>query len=110
MSPSSAAPSPVHAGLPLSGGFVGVDVFCVISGYVIGGMLFRQLEGGARFSFVSFYTRATHLSVDGALTLVDRFRGLIRRHARYGTASATSSAGTPRAPMATTMYCRSSTM
>jgi peptidoglycan/LPS O-acetylase OafA/YrhL len=46
-----------HMGLPLSGGFVGVDVFFVISGFVIGGMLFRQLEGGARFSFVSFYTR-----------------------------------------------------
>jgi peptidoglycan/LPS O-acetylase OafA/YrhL len=46
-----------HAGLPLSGGFVGVDVFFVISGYVIGAMLFRQLEGGAPFSFVSFYTR-----------------------------------------------------
>ncbi len=31
-----------HAGLPLSGGFVGVDAFFVISGYVVAQMLLRE--------------------------------------------------------------------
>lgn len=31
-----------HAGLPTPGGFVGVDVFFVISGYVITAMLMRE--------------------------------------------------------------------
>ena len=38
------------------GGFVGVDVFFVISGYLISGILLRDLEG-ERLSFASFYAR-----------------------------------------------------
>lgn len=40
----------------LQGGFVGVDVFFVISGFLITGILFSELEDG-RFSFVRFYQR-----------------------------------------------------
>jgi peptidoglycan/LPS O-acetylase OafA/YrhL len=39
-----------------SGGFTGVDVFFVISGYLISGILFRELERG-RFTFSGFYAR-----------------------------------------------------
>ena len=46
-----------HAGLPFfEGGFVGVDVFFVISGYLITSILLDDLEKD-RFSIVNFYER-----------------------------------------------------
>src|SRR5690606_11766193 len=46
-----------HANIPgFSGGFVGVDVFFVISGYLITGILLRELDTET-FSIVSFYER-----------------------------------------------------
>ncbi len=46
-----------HAGLPgFSGGFVGVDVFFVISGYLITQIVWSELENG-RFSLSGFYLR-----------------------------------------------------
>lgn len=41
----------------LSGGFVGVDVFFVISGYLISGILFRELRGEGRIRFADFYSK-----------------------------------------------------
>jgi peptidoglycan/LPS O-acetylase OafA/YrhL len=47
-----------HANLPgLSGGFVGVDVFFVISGFVITGLLIRECEATNKISLVHFYAR-----------------------------------------------------
>lgn len=46
-----------HAGLfGLSGGYVGVDIFFVISGYLITSILIEEIEG-SRFSFSAFYER-----------------------------------------------------
>lgn len=46
-----------HAGLPLPGGFIGVDVFFVISGFVITGMLGRELLASGVIRLRDFYTR-----------------------------------------------------
>jgi peptidoglycan/LPS O-acetylase OafA/YrhL len=46
-----------HAGLPVPGGFVGVDVFFVISGFVITGMIHRERSSTGRFRFGRFYLR-----------------------------------------------------
>ena len=49
----------VHAGFGLfSGGFVGVDVFFVISGYLITTIILKGLERG-HFSLIEFYERRT---------------------------------------------------
>ena len=46
-----------HASSALApGGFVGVDIFFVISGYLISNLIFKDLEKG-RFQFTDFYTR-----------------------------------------------------
>lgn len=46
-----------HAGVAgFSGGFVGVDVFFVISGFLITGILAREIDAG-RFSLLGFYER-----------------------------------------------------
>lgn len=46
-----------HAGLPVPGGFVGVDVFFVISGFVITAMLMREWNSTGRIRLGRFYVR-----------------------------------------------------
>src|SRR5581483_2925162 len=46
-----------HAGVPLHGGFTGVDVFFVISGFVITQLLLRDLVSQGRMRFARFYAR-----------------------------------------------------
>src|SRR4051812_28766373 len=46
-----------HAGLPVPGGFRGVDVFFVISGFVITAMLVAELESSGRLDLRRFYVR-----------------------------------------------------
>ncbi|MEV4275373.1 acyltransferase family protein [Actinoplanes xinjiangensis] len=47
-----------HAGVPgLSGGFVGVDVFFVISGFLITGLLRREYAATGRIRLARFYAR-----------------------------------------------------
>ena len=58
-----------HAGLPaFAGGYLGVDVFFVISGYLITGILARDLAAG-RFSLARFYERRARRILP-ALTVV----------------------------------------
>jgi peptidoglycan/LPS O-acetylase OafA/YrhL len=46
-----------HADLPVPGGFVGVDVFFVISGYVVTRMLYTELIDHDRIDLRGFYLR-----------------------------------------------------
>lgn len=59
-----------HAGVPgFSGGFVGVDVFFVISGFLITGILRREIEAG-RFSIAGFYERRVRRILPALLFLM----------------------------------------
>ena len=51
-----------HAGVPgFSGGFVGVDVFFVISGYLITSLIRSELRNG-NFQLVNFWERRVRRS------------------------------------------------
>ena len=58
-----------HAELPVPGGFVGVDVFFVISGFVITAMLMREWARYGRVRFGHFYFRR-FLRLTPALALI----------------------------------------
>jgi peptidoglycan/LPS O-acetylase OafA/YrhL len=45
-----------HSGL-VSGGFVGVDIFFVISGFLISGMIYADIRAHAKFRIADFYER-----------------------------------------------------
>jgi len=66
-----------HFGGGLSGGFVGVDVFFVISGFLITGILAREVEQGT-FSLQRFWTRRLRRIAPASLvvTVVTLLAGL----------------------------------
>jgi peptidoglycan/LPS O-acetylase OafA/YrhL len=59
-----------HVGIPqVSGGFVGVDVFFVISGFVITGLLLRERSSSST-NFLSFYARRARRILPAALLVI----------------------------------------
>lgn len=58
-----------HAGLGVPGGFVGVDVFFVISGFLITSLILRDLHAG-KFSLVHFWERRARRILPAAVVMV----------------------------------------
>lgn len=60
-----------HAGVPgFGGGFIGVDVFFVISGYLIGGLLLREMETTGRIDLWAFYARRVRRLLPASLVML----------------------------------------
>jgi peptidoglycan/LPS O-acetylase OafA/YrhL len=83
-----------HFEAPVYGGFVGVDIFFVISGYLITGIIQAELKTGA-FSFARFYERRVRrllpaLYVMVALSAIPSFHYLLTSERTEFFRSATS--------------------
>ncbi len=60
-----------HAGVvAVPGGFVGVDVFFVISGFLITGLLIREVEKSGRISLRDFWARRARRLLPAAATVL----------------------------------------
>lgn len=60
-----------HAKLPwLAGGFVGVDVFFVLSGYLITGLLVREIDATGTVNLLDFYARRVRRLLPALLLVV----------------------------------------
>ncbi|MGZ6777457.1 MAG: acyltransferase family protein, partial [Mycobacterium sp.] len=60
-----------HAGLPwVSGGFIGVDVFFVVSGFLITGMLWREAAGTGTVVLARFYGARARRLLPAAVTVL----------------------------------------
>ncbi|MCO5312198.1 MAG: acyltransferase [Microthrixaceae bacterium] len=90
-----------HAHLPVPGGYIGVDVFFVISGFVIAGQIRRQLADSGRVHLRHFYARRARrllpasavmsmLTLVASIVLVSPFDGQQQFAARTAAASSVS--------------------
>ena len=52
------------------GGFIGVDIFFVISGYLITSLILKELKTTNNFSFKNFYERRTRRIIPALLTVI----------------------------------------
>ena len=52
------------------GGYVGVDVFFVVSGFLITGLLVRELEATGRIDLLAFYARRVRRLLPAALLVL----------------------------------------
>jgi peptidoglycan/LPS O-acetylase OafA/YrhL len=60
-----------HAELPfLRGGFVGVDIFFVLSGYLITSLLTQEISSSGTVNFASFYARRARRLLPAAMMMV----------------------------------------
>lgn len=80
-----------HAGAPgISGGYVGVDVFFVISGFVITGVLLRERGSSGRTSLLHFYGRRSRRIIPAATVVI--IATVVLAYARVGLVVGTQTA------------------
>ena len=58
-----------HSGLGLPGGYIGVDVFFVISGYLITSLIINDLQQG-KFTLANFWERRARRIIPALVTVV----------------------------------------
>ena len=102
-----------HAGVPfLPGGFVGVDVFYVISGYLIAGLLYREVLLTGQVSLGAFWARRARRILPAAtlVTVVHRRRlAGVDEPARRPAGRRSTRCGPRRSPRTSTSPSRAST-
>jgi peptidoglycan/LPS O-acetylase OafA/YrhL len=60
-----------HVGIPwVPGGYVGVDVFFVLSGYLISGLVIREVESTGRLNVAAFYGRRARRLLPASVLVV----------------------------------------
>jgi peptidoglycan/LPS O-acetylase OafA/YrhL len=60
-----------HAGVPfLAGGFIGVDIFFVLSGFLITGLLAREVSRSGRVSLATFWARRVKRLLPASATVL----------------------------------------
>jgi len=84
-----------HAGLPACpGGFVGVDVFFVISGFLITSHLLRELDRTARISLTGFWARRARRLLPAAF-LVPSFSAMRSARESFSSCLPSMTSGQP---------------
>lgn len=58
------------------GGFIGVDIFYVISGYLITGLILKEIDGSGFFKFKAFYLRRAKRLLPASLGVLAATAGL----------------------------------
>ncbi|PCJ40687.1 MAG: acyltransferase [SAR86 cluster bacterium] len=60
-----------HASIPgFLGGFIGVDIFFVLSGYLITGLLIKEVQTSNKINFLQFYSRRFKRLLPALITVV----------------------------------------
>jgi peptidoglycan/LPS O-acetylase OafA/YrhL len=90
-----------HAHFPyVNGGYIGVDVFFVISGYLISGLLMKEMETTGRISFLQFYARRGRRLLPAAALTV-----LVTLGAGFFTLAPVEQNSLAKTAITTSLYC-----